>query len=111
MDLGLKDKIVLVTGGAKGIGAETARAVAQEGAVPVIVDKDATSGSDLECELVRQAYKAKFIECELASAEQTRDAVASAVQSFGRIDALVNNAGVNDRVGLENGSPDQYVAS
>jgi NAD(P)-dependent dehydrogenase (short-subunit alcohol dehydrogenase family) len=111
MDLNLKDKVVLITGGAKGIGAQIARTLVEEGGIPAIIDKDAAAGSELECELVRKGRKAKFIEGDLCSPEQARDAIAAAVQSFGRVEALVNNAGVNDRVGLEHGSPDQYVDS
>src|SRR5512147_262133 len=107
MDLNLTNKVVLITGGAKGIGAEIARALVQEGAAAAIIDKDLTAGNNLECELVGKGGRVKFIECELSSPDRTRDAVATAAQTFGRIDAVVNNAGVNDRVGLENGSPDQ----
>jgi NAD(P)-dependent dehydrogenase (short-subunit alcohol dehydrogenase family) len=111
MDLNLKDKVVLITGGAKGIGAQTARAVAEEGAITVIVDKDVKSGQELECELVRQGARAKHIALELADAQRSREAVALTLEAFGRIDALVNNAGVNDKVGLEHGSPEDYSLS
>jgi L-fucose dehydrogenase len=111
MDLNLKDKVALITGGAKGIGAQIARTLAEEGAVFAIVDRDAKSGQELECELLRRGFKAKHFELELSSADQSRRAVAFTLDTFGRIDAVVNNAGVNDRVGLEHGSPDEYVAS
>ncbi len=111
MDLNLKEKVALITGGAKGIGAEIARTLAVEGAAVAIVDKDAKSGQELECELVRGGFKAKHFELELSDSERSRQAVAFTLDTFGRIDALVNNAGVNDRVGLEHGSPEEYVAS
>jgi L-fucose dehydrogenase len=107
MDLKLKDKVVLITGGAKGIGAAIVRAAAAEGAIPVIVDRDPDAAKQLQAEL---SLSDPMI-AELSSAEGCYSSVLKAVESFGRIDALVNNAGVNDKVGLEHGSPEQYVQS
>jgi L-fucose dehydrogenase len=111
MDLGLRDKVVIVTGGGKGIGAAIVRACAAEGAVPVIVDRDGDVGGQLQSEIQRSGAKCEVIQLDLAAAENCRDSVAQTVQAFGRIDALVNNAGRNDKVGLEDGSPAEYVAS
>jgi L-fucose dehydrogenase len=110
MNLQLQDKVVLVTGGAKGIGAATVHALAQEGAVPVIVDRDAEACEKLGAELSRDA-RAGVISTDLSSPENCHESIERVVRDFGRLDALVNNAGVNDRVGLEHGSPDQYVGS
>src|SRR5438105_15438749 len=101
MDLTLKDKVVAITGGAKGIGAQIGRTVAEEGAIRVIVDKDENSGQELECELLRQGAQARDIALELADVRRSREAVARALEDFAQIDALVDNAGVNDKVGLE----------
>jgi L-fucose dehydrogenase len=109
MDLQLKDKVVLVTGGAKGIGAAICRAVVQEGATPVIVDCDADAGARLARELAEA--RARFVAADLCQAENCRSAVANAADFFGRIDALVNNAGVNDSIGLERGTPEKFLAS
>ena len=111
MDLDLDNKVVLVTGGAKGIGAAIVRAVAKEGALAVVVDRDAGAAKDLLADLARESLKAHFIECELGSASNCRTAVESARALTRRLDALVNNAGVNDRVGLEGGSPSDFVGS
>lgn len=111
MNLQLRDKVVLITGGAKGIGAATARAVAQEGAIPVIVDRDVEAGEKLRTELCRNDTRCSFISIELTSAETCSHAIEQAVKEFGQLDGLVNNAGVNDRIGLEHGSPGKYVAS
>jgi L-fucose dehydrogenase len=111
MDLNLKDRVVLITGGAKGIGAQIGRAVAEEGAITVIVDKDEKSAQELACQLLQQGAQAKHIALELADAQRSREAVARTLEAFGQIDALVNNAGVNDKVGLEHGSPESYCAS
>jgi L-fucose dehydrogenase len=111
MNLQLLDKVVLVTGGAKGIGAATARALAEEGAVPVIVDRDAEAAEKLSAELSRNGARSLIIPTDLTSSENCSRAVEQTAKELGKIDALINNAGVNDRVGLEQGSPSQYVGS
>jgi L-fucose dehydrogenase len=111
MNLQLRDKVVLITGGAKGIGAATARAFAAEEAIPVIVDRDAEAAETLRAELCQNHARVLFIRTDLISPEGCSQAVSQCVKEFGRIDALINNAGINDRVGLEHGSPEQYVSS
>ena len=103
MDLDLKDRVVLITGGASGIGAAIVRAVVNEGAAAVIADRSA------EHEVARA--KVYVVAGDLTSAENCRQTVDQTLEHFGRLDALVNNAGVNDRVGLERGNPAEYVAS
>jgi len=107
VDLQLKDKVVLVTGGAKGIGAAIVRAAATEGAIPVIIDRDAEAAEKLRAELPAS----QLLISELSSAENCKGAVHRAVNQLGRLDALVNNAGVNDKIGLEHGTPHKYVES
>lgn len=111
MDLRLRDKVVLVTGGAKGIGAAITRTLAQEGAVPVIVDRDRKAGEKLTADLQMQKANSFLVVAELDTAGACANAVEQAAKQFGRIDALVNNAGVNDGIGLENGNREQFVAS
>ena len=111
MDLELKDKVVIVTGGAKGIGAAIVHACAAEGAVPVIVGRDADSGKKLQSEIQKSRARCGLITVDLNTAENCARTVSQTVKEFGRLDALVNNAGRNDKVGLEQGSPDEYVAS
>src|SRR5215468_6186196 len=96
MQLQLKGKIIAITGGAKGIGAAVARACAEEGAVPVIIDRDAEAGAKIEEELIKDGNKGKWIRAELAESDQCHKAVEQVVMEYGRIDGLVNNAGVND---------------
>lgn len=110
MDLNLKEKVIVITGGAKGIGAEIAKAAAEEGAAIAIIDKDENAGRELEAELGRHT-KAKFIALILDSSENSRKAVTETLRAFGRVDVLVNNAALNDKVGLEHGSPEDYQAS
>jgi L-fucose dehydrogenase len=111
MDLQLRDKIVLVSGGAKGIGAAIVRALAQEGGVPVIVDRDSEATAELQSELRGAGLKASSMIADIGETENCRRVVEQAITQLGRLDALVNNAGVNDRVGLENGSPERFAGS
>jgi L-fucose dehydrogenase len=111
MDLQLKDKVVIVTGGAKGIGAAIVHACAAEGAIPVIVGRDADAAKQLQSDLQRKGGTCGVITVELGTAESCSQSVEQTLKSFGRIDALVNNAGRNDKVGLEEGNPEEYVAS
>ncbi len=107
VDLHLKDKVVLVTGGAKGIGEAIVRTVAAEGAIPVIVDRDIEAGNRLHNELPAS----QLVIAELSTAEGCYAAIQNAISKQGRLDALVNNAGVNDKIGLEHGSPEKYLES
>jgi L-fucose dehydrogenase len=111
MDLELKDKVVLVTGGAKGIGAAIIKTCAQEGALAVAVDRDAPACQQLHGELHALGLAAKFITMDLSRAEDCKAIVQQTIATCDHIDALVNNAGINDKVGLEHGSPQDFLAS
>ena len=111
MDLQLKNKVVIVTGGAKGIGAAIVLACAAEGAVPVIVGRDAEAGQALQSEIHGSGSPCGLITVDLATAGSCEQSVAVTIKQFGRLDGLVNNAGRNDKVGLEHGNPGEYVAS
>jgi NAD(P)-dependent dehydrogenase (short-subunit alcohol dehydrogenase family) len=109
--LELEDKVIVITGGAKGIGAAISRACGQEGAVPVVVDRDKEAGCQVERELTGAGVRCTWIGADLLAEDATNQAVMTVVEKYGRIDGLVNNAGINDRVGLEHGSPKEYLAS
>lgn len=111
MDLFLKDKIILVTGGAKGIGEGIVRILAQEDAVPVIVGRNQEDNKKLQEQIRASGKRAHQVVAELSDPQQCRNAVQSVATEFGRIDGVVNNAGVNDGVGLENGSYEKFMAS
>ena len=111
MDLQLKNKVVLVTGGAKGIGAAIARAAAAEGGIAVIVDRDADASNRLRDEMKSEGRACKAILADLSSPEECVSAVEQTIGEFGGLDVLVNNAGVNDKVGLEHGTPQDFDAS
>jgi L-fucose dehydrogenase len=111
MNLQLNGKVVVVTGGAKGIGAAIVRALAQESAVPVILDRDASAAYQLHTELQDGGSQSHAWIGELNKATNCRAAVQEILAKTNRIDAIVNNAGVNDGVGLERGSPEKFVES
>ncbi len=108
MDLQLSGKVVIVTGGAKGIGAEVVRLISMEGAWPVIIDKDQEAGKKLKSEVTT---KSMYISGDLTTPERCRQMVQQVVNVFGKIDGLVNNAGANDGVGLEKGDPLRFRES
>ncbi|AEA60630.1 SDR family oxidoreductase [Burkholderia gladioli] len=109
MNLDLQDKVVLVTGGAAGIGGAITRALAAEGAIPVVLDRNASDDA-FASQLRDQQPRTRFLRTDLLDDAQCQAAVDSAIAEFGRIDGLVNNAGVNDGVGLGAGRA-AFVAS
>jgi L-fucose dehydrogenase len=111
MDLLLKDKIVLVTGGAKGIGEGICKVLASEGALPVIIGRNTDDNEKTADELRKAGGKTFSITAELSDPAQCEKAVAQTLKEFGRIDGLVNNAGVNDGVGLEHGDYKRFMES
>lgn len=111
MNLNLTDKIILVTGGAKGIGGAISRVLAAEGAVPVIVDRDEGAARQTIAEIAETGGPAHYVLADLTQPADCERAVTEALARHGRLDGLVNNAGVNDGVGLESGSYEGFMAS
>lgn len=111
MDLQLNDKVIIVTGGAKGIGEGIVRALANEDAIPVIIGRSEEDNMKLVDELSSINKKAHQVVAELTKPEECETAVKSIIKKFGRIDGVVNNAGVNDGVGLESGNYTAFIES
>jgi L-fucose dehydrogenase len=109
MDLNLHDKVVIVTGGGAGIGGAISLALAREGAIPVVFGRSALAPA-LEQQLQAMQPRARFFQLELADEAACRDAVTTTLAEFGVLHGLVNNAGVNDNVGLDAGR-DAFVGS
>jgi NAD(P)-dependent dehydrogenase (short-subunit alcohol dehydrogenase family) len=90
----LAGKVALITGGASGIGKATALLFAQEGAAVVIADINQGNGERVVGEIQAAGGKAVFIPCDVTRAQDCRRAVEAAVQAFGTLNVLFNNAGV-----------------
>jgi L-fucose dehydrogenase len=111
MNLELKDKIIIVSGGAKGIGEGIVKVLAAEGAIPVIIGRSETDNLKTVKEIEAAGGKAFQVVAELTTPVECEKAVKEIIAKFNRIDGLVNNAGVNDGVGLESGDYDKFIAS
>ena len=111
MDLNLKDKVIIVTGGAKGIGEGIVKVLASEGAIPVIVGRSESDNKKIVKDVEAKGGKAFQVEAELTDPSASEKAVQNILKEFGRIEGLVNNAGVNDGVGLEKGNYEMFMAS
>jgi len=111
MNLNIKNKIIIITGGAKGIGEGIALKLAEEGAIPVIVGRNKADNELVVNKVTSMGGRAFQVEAELSSNEACKAAVEAVRTEFGRIEGLVNNAGVNDGVGLQSGSYEDFVAS
>jgi L-fucose dehydrogenase len=109
MDLELQGKVVIVTGGGAGIGGAVSLALAREGAIPVIFGRSALL-PDFEAQLRAAQPDFAFHQVELGDAAACARAVQQTLARFGALHGLVNNAGVNDGVGLDAGR-DAFVAS
>ncbi len=104
MDLRLGDRPVIVTGGGAGIGAAIALLLANEGAVPVIFDRQPLAAG-FEAELRSAQPRSLVFQLDVRDDAACIRAVADTVQALGGIAGLVNNAGANDHVGLDAGVP------
>jgi len=111
MNLQLNNKVIIVTGGAKGIGEGICKVLANEGAIPVVVGRKAADNEAVVSAIVAAGGKAFQVAAELSEPSECKNAVDAVIEHFGRIDGLVNNAGVNDGVGLENGNYEAFMAS
>ena len=111
MDLGLQGKVIVVTGGAKGIGEGIVKVLSGEGAIPVIVGRNESDNKKTVSEVESSGGKAFQVVAELTKPEDCERAAKEVVREFGSVYGLVNNAGVNDGVGLEKGSYDSFLAS
>jgi L-fucose dehydrogenase len=109
MDLGLDGKVVIVTGGASGIGAAISSLLAQESAIPVVLTRREPD-HEFKDRLLDLNPEAQIILTELTNDADCENAVSQTIEKFGSIYGLVNNAGANDAVGLDAG-PDAFRRS
>ena len=111
MDLQLKNKVVIVSGGAKGIGRGIVDLLAKEGAMPVIVGHHEKDNEAAAREIQAAGGTCYQVVAELMNPQACVAAVEKVLRQFGRIDGLVNNAGKNDGVGLEHGDYQKFMDS
>src|SRR5438552_12705328 len=110
MHLDLQGKVALVTGGASGIGEAIARLFVAEGAHVVIAGRNRERGEKLRAELSGIGSRVISLAAELTGEGDCRHIVEETLRTFGRLDALVNNAGVNDSVALDR-APEDFMGS
>ena len=111
MNLQLQDKVILVSGGAKGIGEGIVKVLAREGAIPCIVGRNEGDNRATVAAVEGTGGKAHQFVAELTEPAACEASVKAVLDRLGRIDGLVNNAGVNDGIGLESGGYAAFMAS
>ncbi len=111
MDLQLQNKVIPVTGGAKGIGEGISPGARAGRRYPVIIGRKAADNQKVVERIKASGGDAWQVEAELTDPGSSEHAVNAILKKFGRIDGLVNNAGVNDGVSLEKGSYEAFIAS
>jgi len=110
MDLGLRERVAIVTGGGRGIGAATALELAREGAAVAVWDRDAASAHETAGQIRESGGRALAVLREVADADEVAGGVAEVEQAFGRIDILVNNAGFSHLGPVTDMSDAQWAA-
>ncbi len=111
MNLGLQNKVIIVTGGAKGIGEAITTGLAAEGAIPVVFGNNEVDNIKTIEKIKREGGTAYQYKVELSNPAECKKAVENLIRDLGRIDGVVNNAGVNDSVSLEDGSYEGFMSS
>ena len=111
MDLGLEGKIIIVSGGARGIGEGITNLLASEGAIPVIIGRSEENNVALVKAIQMQGHQADQVVAELTDPVACENAIKKIVAKYGQIDGVLNNAGENDSVGLENGNYELFMKS
>lgn len=111
MDLQLKNKVVIVTGGAKGIGEGIVRLLANEGAIPVVIGRKEVDNLKVVDDLKAKGFEAFQVVAELTEPGDCKNAIDAVLAKYGRIEGLINNAGVNDGIGLEKGNYEDFMLS
>ncbi len=111
MELNLQGKVIIVTGGASGIGEAIVREAAKEGAIPVIVNRSTDRGMQLSNELKNAGHECLYVQADLSKEDQCRRVIEETIQALGKIHVLINNAGINDKISLETGNPEAFMRS
>ena len=107
--MNVKDKVIMITGAGGGLGSEMARLLCENGAKVVIVDLDAEKGQATADDICAKGGQAWFIKADVTSEADWKAAVDFAVEKGGRLDVLVNNAGINIRKPVEEMVIDEWM--
>jgi 3-oxoacyl-[acyl-carrier protein] reductase len=105
--MGLDERVAIVTGGGKGIGKHYCRGLAAEGAAVVVAELDAAAAEATAAELRAAGHRAMEVPTNVADEASVKAMVARTLETFGRIDVLVNNAAIFASVGFTHGPHDQ----
>lgn len=105
-----EQRVVIVTGGANGIGKAVCRRFAEEGAGVAIWDISVEKGEALAKELHKEGLQVRFYQVNTTVLDQVEAATAAVYADFGRIDILINNAGITRDATLKNMTPEQWQA-
>jgi NAD(P)-dependent dehydrogenase (short-subunit alcohol dehydrogenase family) len=95
MKMRLENKVAIITGAARGMGADEARLFGREGATVVVADMNDDEGKKVESEIAEAGGKAMFVHVDVTSEENWQELVQQTIANFGRLDILVNNAGLS----------------
>lgn len=111
MNLNLKDKVFIITGGAAGIGEAITKTALLEGAKVAIVGRGNLKDYPIASFLEVHESKYLFLKTELTNPDECKKAVEDTINKFGSLYCLVNNAGINDGIGLQTGDPQKFQTS
>lgn len=104
----LKDKVAIITGGASGIGLAACRRFVEEGAKVVLCDYDAEKGKEEAKKLQDEGYDVQFVQVDVANMKSVRELMDCTLNMYGRIDVLVNNAGITQDATLLKMTEEQF---
>jgi L-fucose dehydrogenase len=111
MDLGLQNAVIAITGGGAGIGEGISRACLAEGARVVVLSRASANVLSFMDEMAKTGQSCELVEANLGEMDECQAAIEHIRVKYGRLDGLVNNAGANDGIGLESGSPERFMES
>jgi len=111
METGLNGRVAIITGGASGIGKSIVEKLSDEGVIPIFVDKNKEKGDSLSEKLSEKRIQHLFLFYDLTNDSLCEEAILETIRKYGRLDILINNAGINDRCDIDTTSPNDFRRS